>query len=785
MTPDATLFCRSDAAAVLAPLQGPMRWGPNGVSSPEAAFSLPVGTVTFLLTDVEGSTRLWSTETADNMRSAVSRHVEILDGVIAGHGGVRPQEQGEGDSIVAAFARPSDALRAARDAQLALAAESWPTIQPLRVRMAVHTGEAQLRDSANYAGQAIIRTARLRGLGHGGQVLVSNATRDLAVDQLGDEIELRALGEYPLRDLGRPELVWQLLHRDLEDEFAPLTSAVTTAHNLPTSLTPFIGRLGEIATLARLVSEERVVTATGSGGAGKTRLAQQVGAEVLERFPAGVWWVELAPLGSSELENAVAVAVGLRTTGPQLTDAIIKRIGDRPVLLVLDNCEHVLEAARALSMSLLAGCRNLHILATSRSMLDLPGELSWRVPPMSLPIAGAAVDVGTLSQYDAVTLFIDRARRARPSFVLDEHNAPAVAEICTRLDGLPLAIELAAARSRMLPPTQILAGLTDSFRLLTGGSTSVMPRQQTLEASIAWSFDLLGTDEQLLLQRLSVFVGGFTLEAAEGVCADALLDGYHVFDRLDQLVGHSLVQADDTPIGARFRLLETICHFSTRLLAANTTEAARTIEAHARWFATSLVTKRDVLRSGHAGDFVEALRADDANTYSACSWLIANDPDLAARLIDAISPMIPFETGRIVRYHELSRELTTIVTGDPLAIAWYVYGVTGLYVGATDEGLVSLSRAAAVADEGGLIPLAANARCIVASMGLFSDEPPLDDIENELTKPASRSSFARRSIGSFRNLVEVRRSVIGSGACRPSATCLRRRRRVERRTCRS
>lgn len=598
MATDATTLRRSDAAGALAPLQGPIRWGSDGVSSPEAAFSLPVGTVTFLLTDVEGSTRLWSTETADAMRSAVARHVEILGGVIAGHDGVRPQEQGEGDSIVAAFARPSDALRAARDAQLALAAEAWPTTQPLRVRMAVHTGEAQLRDSANYAGQAIVRTARLRGLGHGGQVLVSNATRDLAVDQLGDEIELRALGEYPLRDLGRPELVWQLVHRDLQDHFAPLTTAVTTSHNLPTSLTPFIGRLGEIATLARLVSDERVVTATGSGGAGKTRLAQQVGAELLERFPAGVWWVEFAPLGTSELENAVAVAVGLRTTGTQLTDAIINRIGDRPVLLVLDNCEHVLEAARVLSMALLAGCRNLHILATSRSMLDLPGELAWRVPPMSLPIAGAAVDVRSLSQYDAVTLFIDRARRARPSFALDEHNAPAVAEICTRLDGLPLAIELAAARSRMLPPTQILDGLTDSFRLLTGGSISVLPRQQTLEASIAWSFDLLGADEQLLLRRLSVFVGGFTLEAAEGVCADALLDGYHVFDRLDQLVGHSLVQADNTSIGARFRLLETIRQFSARLLAADPNEATRTVEAHAQVRnITHLQTRRPAIGS--------------------------------------------------------------------------------------------------------------------------------------------------------------------------------------------
>ncbi|MEI2652510.1 MAG: adenylate/guanylate cyclase domain-containing protein [Microthrixaceae bacterium] len=322
-------------------LQLPYRWGEARMTTPEPTFVLPSGTVTFLLTDIEGSTRMWGEETPEDMTGVVLRHLEILGDAVAGHGGVRPQEQGEGDSIVAAFARPSDAVAAALAAQLALHAEPWATSRPPLVRMALHTGEAQLRDDANYAGQAIIRTARLRSIGHGGQILVSGATRDLAVDQGGDTT-FTSLGEHRLRDLGRPESVWQLVHPDLPTDFPPLLSLEGAPHNLPASLSPFIGRLDEISKLAQLVGAERLVTATGSGGAGKTRLAQQVGAELLHQFAAGVWWAELAPVGDDDVEATFRAALGIsEASANSIEDATVALLDGRSALLIVDNCEHV------------------------------------------------------------------------------------------------------------------------------------------------------------------------------------------------------------------------------------------------------------------------------------------------------------------------------------------------------------------------------------------------------------------------------------------------------------
>ncbi len=507
------------------------------MSTPQQAFVLPVGTVTFLLTDVAGSTRLWEDEPDDAMRSAIVRHYEVLADAVDTHGGVRPQEQGEGDSIVAAFARPSDALAAASVAQRALAREAWPTSEPLLVRMAIHTGEAHLRDDANYAGQAIIRAARLRSIGHGGQVLVSGATRDLAVDQTGATFDLRSLGEHRLRDLGRPEHVWQLVIDDLPAEFDQLNNLDSLPHSLPVSLSPFIGREKEIAELAELVLRERLVTATGTGGAGKTRLAQQVGAETIEQFPAGVWWVELAPLDNDSVESAVRAAFGISEGAHNaLEEAVSRQLAGQPCLLIVDNCEHVAKSIASLVDRLLRYAPTLHVLATSRVMLDIPGEHAWRVPALGLPDTSLSLTVEALSQFDAVRLFCDRARRSRPNFELTTVNGPTVAEICHRLGGIPLAIELAAARTRMLDPQRILDGLDDAFRILTGGSEAVMPRQQTLDASIAWSYELLTPTEQALLRRLSVFVDGWTLDVAEAVCPDdeGVLEEFAVFDALDR-----------------------------------------------------------------------------------------------------------------------------------------------------------------------------------------------------------------------------------------------------------
>ena len=616
-------------------------------SEPEGDVALPTGTVTFLLTDVSGSTRMWESEPHGPMREAILRHYEILGGAVAAHGGVRPQEQGEGDSVVAVFSRPSDALAAALQAQLMLQAEVWPTTARVQVRMAIHTGEAQLRDAANYAGQAIIRTARLRALGHGGQVLVSGATRDLVVDETAASFGFRPLGEHLLRDLGRREVVWQLTHPDLPSEFEPLSSPGPHRRSLPTPLTPFIGRAAELAELVGLVTTERLVLATGAGGAGKTRLAIEVGAMVGERFVGGVRWVELAALDAGRVESAVRAGFGISEAAEiPLEQSVARLIGEQPCLLIIDNCEHVAAGTASLVDRLLHAAPGLHVLATTRVVLGVPGEVAWRLPPLGLPAVGDTVTVGDLAGFDAIDLFCDRARRARPNFVLTDANAASVREICQRLDGIPLAIELAAARTRMMNPERMLAGLEDSFRLLAGGSQELMPRQQTIEASIAWSYDLLTPAEQRLLRRLAVFVDGWTLEAAEAICVDPIAGGegaeqdlheYAVFDALNRLVEHSLVQSEDTPLGIRFGILETVRQFGDRRLKSDSAEWSAAMERHARHHLEWACEVGPDLLSFVYAEHLPALVAERSNLLAACDWSLAHqsgDEVLRALLAD-------------------------------------------------------------------------------------------------------------------------------------------------------
>ena len=620
------------STSALRNLQRAYRWGDSGVTAPDRAFALPTGTVTFLLTDVEGSTRLWSTHAPDVAGAAMARQFSIIADQVARHGGVRPQEQGEGDSVVAAFARPSDALRAAVAAQRSLRAEAWPTVGPVRVRMAVHTGEAQLRDDVNYAGQSIIRTARLRALGHGGQILVSGASRDLAVDQFGDEIPLVSLGEHGLRDLGRPEQVWQVVDPDAPEEFPPLSSAPGAAHNLPLSLTPFIGRIAEIEDLAELVAAERMVTVTGTGGAGKTRLAQQVGAALLDDPDLLVRWVELAPLGSSDVLGAVRSVFGLADGGTlELGESVRRALGGQRGLLILDNCEHVVDTVRGVIDALTRTCPTLRILATSRVTIDVPGEVAWRVPPLALPDRDGGRSVEAIGQFDAVRLFCDRARRARPNFRLDESNGAVVAELCHRLDGIPLAIELAAARCRMMSPAEVLDGLDDALRLLSGGARTLMPRQQTLEASIAWSVELLTPAERVLLARLSVFAGGWSLDAAEAIGACEELTALEVLDVLDRLVGHSLVSIEDGAVGTRFTMLETVRQFATRTFVD---ERRTAVAAHAAHFAARVAEFGRAAGYRELVELAASLAPDHANIVSAFDALVARgDVDAAAAMI--------------------------------------------------------------------------------------------------------------------------------------------------------
>jgi predicted ATPase/class 3 adenylate cyclase/DNA-binding CsgD family transcriptional regulator len=537
--------------------------------------AMPSGTVTFLLTDVEASTQAWQDDSAA-AAAAVARQEEILAAAVAAHGGCRPVEQGEGDSIVAAFSRATAAVAAAVEAQLALALEPWPTGVPLRVRMALHTGEAEARDG-RYAGFTIIRTARLRAVAHGGQTLVSRVTAELVTDALPPDVTLVDLGSHRLRDLTRAEHVFQLVHPKLPAGFPALRSLDRVANNLPAQLTSFIGREGELAQVERLLSSVRLLTLTGAGGCGKTRLAAHAAAAVAESYPAGVWWVELAPLGQgSAVSTAVLSALGLReqparTALEQLTD----RFGEGRALLVIDNCEHLLDPVAALLEPLLVRAPDLSVLTTSREPLGVAGETTWRVPPLEVPGGVGSSTAEALTAFDAVALFVERARQARPNFSVTNDNAPAVAEICARLDGIPLAIELAAARVRMMSPEGIRTGLDNRFRFLTGGSRHGLPRQQTLSASVEWSYDLLTEAERTMLRRLAVFTGGFTLDAAEAVCSGQGIDPWQVLDLLSSLVDKSLVGADEEDrTQTRYRLLETIRQFSWDLLVASGEEEA-------------------------------------------------------------------------------------------------------------------------------------------------------------------------------------------------------------------
>ncbi len=609
--------------------------GANRVSAPESALGLPVGTATFLLTDVAGSTRLWNHEDDAAMRAAIVRHYEILHEAVERNRGVRPLEQGEGDSIVAAFERPSDALHAASDALVKLAAEPWPTSEPLQVRMAVHTGEAQLRDDANYAGLAIIRTARLRALAHGGQVLVSGATRGLVVDESVDRFAFRSLGEHRLRDLDRPENVWQLLVDGVAADFESLQTTEAVPNSLPTTLSSFIGRTNEIASLGRLVATDRLVTVIGSGGAGKTRLAREVGAAALDEFPAGVWWAELAAVDADGVESSVRAAFGISEGATSaLEESVHRLLGGRQCLLIVDNCEHVADTVRPLVDRLLSRDPSLHVLATSRVMLDVPGETGWRIPPLGVPDTASGVSLESAARFEAVSLFCERAQRARPTFALSDDNAAVVAEICHRLDGIPLAIELAAARCRLLDPTQILAGLDNAFRILSGGSKALMARQQTLEASISWSYDLLSPAERTLLCRLSVFVDGWTLDAAVAICCDlddtsepGPLDPLGVFDAMDRLVDHSLVHTADTATGVRFGMLETVRQYATRLLGvARPGIRLRHSQYYVAW-ASSL--DEDLVVRGEP-DLADTVTAERANIVAATRYAISEGDATAA-----------------------------------------------------------------------------------------------------------------------------------------------------------
>jgi predicted ATPase/class 3 adenylate cyclase/DNA-binding CsgD family transcriptional regulator len=603
----------------------------------DATFALPAGTVTFMLTDIVGSTRLWESA-PDAMADAVADHYRLLEEAIARHGGVQPVEQGEGDSVVAAFARASDAVATALEAQRALSRRSWPADIDLRVRVALHTAEAQLRDEGNYFGIALSRCARLRAIANGGQTLLSRAVHDLVADHLPKGAALVDLGTHRLRDLGRPEHIFALSHPELPDSLEPLRSLDVVPNNLPDQLTSFIGRHNELREVSQALSATRLLTLTGAGGCGKTRLAAQVAAETLERFPDGVWWVQLAPVaGRDGLGGALADSVGVRPLpGQSSLDAAVARLAGGRALVVLDNCEHLLDACGAATEKLLRSCHELAVLATSRAPLGVAGEHAWRVPSLSLPRELAGEALAALAHSDAVRLFIARALQVRPNFAVTADNAPSIAQICHDLDGIPLAIELAAARVRVLSPDQIAAGLGDRFRLLTGGSRSVMPRQQTLRASVDWSHDLLSEDERTLFRRLSVFAGGWTLTTVEEVCAGDGIDRLAVLDLLTSLVDKSMVAVDERKAAMRYRLLETVRQYALDRLTLSGEREALCVRHRDAFLALADQIAPRLHEAGQSA-WLDELDAEAANLGLAIDYAAQTDGDSALRLCLALT----------------------------------------------------------------------------------------------------------------------------------------------------
>ena len=588
---------------------------------------LPSGTVTFLFTDIEGSTRLWETYPGV-MKAALARHDALLRTLIEANNGRVIKTTGDG--LHAAFASAADGVGAVVATQRALLAEAWPEPVSLRVRMGLHTGEAELRDG-DYFGPALNRAARLMAVGAGGQILVSQATAGLLQDRLPAGVSLADLGEHRLKDLVHPEHVFQVVAPDLPNEFPPLKSLTTLPHNLPVQLTSFIGRDKEIAGVRRLLGGTRLLTLTGPGGAGKTRLSLQVAAEVLTEYADGAWLVELAPLADpSYLAPALAAVFNLREMpGRSLAVVVADYLAAKTLLLVLDNCEHMIEACARLADDLLHACPHLKILASSREGLGLAGETTYRVPSLVLPDAGPATPA-SLATSEAVRLFVERAQAAQPYFALTAGNAAAVAAICRRLDGIPLALELAAARVKLLSADQIASRLDDRFRLLVGGSRTALPRQQTLRALIDWSYDLLPPDECRLLRQLSVFAGGWTLEAAE-----AMGEGIDVLDVLAQLVNKSLVLVDEQGDEARYRLLETIRQYAReKLLEAGESEGAR--NRHLAFFLHFAETSEPKLLGRDMIDILDQWELEQDNLRAAMEWALETDPLAALRLAAAL-----------------------------------------------------------------------------------------------------------------------------------------------------
>jgi predicted ATPase/class 3 adenylate cyclase len=598
-----------------------------------AAGDLPTGTVTFLFTDIEGSTNL-----ARSLRArwpdVLEEHHSILRRAIRGHRGVDLRT--EGDAFFAVFPSAVDAIAASAEAQRELARHDWPADGAIRVRMGMHTGEGR-RAGHDYVGLDVHRAARIGAAATGGQVLVSDATRALVAEALPEGVSLRDLGEHRLKDFDHPQRIFQLVIDGLASDFSAIRT-LERPTNLPAELTSFVGRAREIEEVRRLLETTRLVTLTGPGGSGKTRLSLRVATSVADRFPDGVHFVELASITDATIvPSVIASSLGIREEGPRpILETLRAELRERTALLVLDNFEQVIEAAPLIS-SLLAAAPRLRILVTSRGALRLQGEQEFPVPPLELPDPARLPSPEELSDYEAIALFVNRARAVDPGFTVTQDNARAVAEICARLDGLPLAIELAASRLRLMSAQAMLQRLERTLPLLAGGSRDLPARQRTLRAAITWSYDLLSKDVAALFRRLSVFAGGFSLDAAETICdpeGDLELDA---LEGLEALLDNAMVRRRTAmPDEARFDMLQTIREFGLERLQEDE-EAPAIARRHAAYFLTLAERAEPQLRAPDSERYLDGLELEHDNLRTALTWAITQDEgEVALRFVAAL-----------------------------------------------------------------------------------------------------------------------------------------------------
>jgi len=582
------------------------------LDSDPPAPSRPTGTVTFLFSDIEGSTVRWERD-RDAMAAALARHDALMRAAMEARGAYIFKTMG--DAFCSAFATPLDALAAALDAQRALVGEDFSAVEGLRVRMALHTGDVGERDG-DYFGPAVNRVARLLGVGNGGQVLLSGACTELIGPELPPGCSLRNLGEHQLKDLAQPERIHQLLAPCLSADFPPLRSLEHLSNNLSAQVSSFIGREAEIVEITALIDQHRLVTLVGSGGVGKTRLSLHVAADRIDGFRDGVWFLELAPLSQGDfIATTVASALGIRLPSEgDLVEDLARALKSKECLLVFDNCEHLIEPAAHVISTILHAAPKVKVLASSRQALGVAGEATYHVPTLDVPTS--------------VALFVERARAASRTFVLTDENASIVADICQRLDGIPLAIELAAARVKVLSIPNLAQRLNERFKILAGGGRDVLPRQQTLRAAIDWSYDLLTPREQRLFARLGVYAGSFGLDAATSICGDEALDEIDILDLLSSLTDKSLVVADTSGEQERYHLLETTRAYALEKLTASG-EQERLTRRHAEYFRDQALAADERYGTGSIFAWVAAAEQEIDNDRAALDWALKRGNDVA------------------------------------------------------------------------------------------------------------------------------------------------------------